>query len=985
MPDEAPWKTNPTPDAPAPLDIPDYTLLRRIGRGSYGDVWLARSVTGVFRVIKVVQRSRFDDDRPYLRELEGISRFQAAVSGRPRQLALLHVGRNDDAGYFYYVMEPADDAETGSAIDPDRYVPLTLREMLKRRGRIPASECVQFALELARGLAVLHGENLIHRDIKPSNVIFVQRVPKLADVGLVASADATLTGVGTPGYLPPEGPGSAAADIYSLGKVIYEMATGMDQTQYPRIPRELADHPDAPLLREINGIILKACCPYPAERHPSVEALARDLELIQAGRSVVFYEEFRKRSRAILMVTATLAVVAGLAAALFVWRAEILQRANHQSRRALYRSDLAIAQLAFASGDLGSARSALARQIPLPNQEDLRSLEWAILAHSVRSEGSPLEAVPNPVAISKITVDPTGRWVAASFTDDRVGVWDLKDGRLARTIHNAHVLGGFLPDGRIVIDEPERAIRYESPEGAPESTSRLITGSRLRTLLPDGRIFSVTPDGDYIYKLSDPNKQKTEFQFNLSHRFPGAEVSGLDITRNGKYIAIGFYIESGAVRERRLLSINVNASKEEWTIGAPDRLGWILTSPDNLHFVANIGWLRPVIMRFDNSSIQIPLVGHTARVSDASYSPDGNKIATASADQTIRTWDANTGELLSIHQGLTRAPSAVSWLPDGTHIVGADEGGNIRVFTFPSKSEENSLGGFFSDLHGDITIDSRDQRIAVSKSTNSISIISTSTLTSEVTIPNLFQPIAFSEDDRELFAFSSDWSLWATDIQTKETKALGKPIPESFSVVAWSLSPDSKKIAMSDENGLIALIDVHSGKSQHTQTPSLKRVWGITFTQDSKEFWTGSSDGVIHRWSSTQAKLIGVIAQSSPEIQAIAVSPDSRWLVVSFYGDSSIRIFDLLKKEWSAPKRNHRRYVQTLFFADHGRRLLSAGVDGRIVVWSVPDFEEITSFDVANRRNPSGDEGIAALKLSPQEGFLAALTEDGHLQVWRAR
>src|SRR5690606_779186 len=98
---------------------------------------------------------------PYRRELEGISRFQAAVSGLPRQLALLHVGRNDAAGYFYYVMEPADDAETGSAIDPDRYVPLTLREMLKRRGRLPASECIQFVLELARGLAVLHGVGLI--------------------------------------------------------------------------------------------------------------------------------------------------------------------------------------------------------------------------------------------------------------------------------------------------------------------------------------------------------------------------------------------------------------------------------------------------------------------------------------------------------------------------------------------------------------------------------------------------------------------------------------------------------------------------------------------------------------------------------------------------------------------------------------------------------------------------------------------------------
>ena len=73
-----------TPPPATPPKIPDYELLKPIGRGSYGEVWLARSVTGVFRIIKVVRRDRFEDDRPYRRELEGISRFQAAASGRPR-------------------------------------------------------------------------------------------------------------------------------------------------------------------------------------------------------------------------------------------------------------------------------------------------------------------------------------------------------------------------------------------------------------------------------------------------------------------------------------------------------------------------------------------------------------------------------------------------------------------------------------------------------------------------------------------------------------------------------------------------------------------------------------------------------------------------------------------------------------------------------------------------------------------------------------
>jgi hypothetical protein len=124
--------------AAAKPSIPDYELVRVVGRGSYGDIWLARGVTGLWRAIKVVWRERFTNAEPFEREFRGLKQFAEVSLGESSQMALLHVGRNDAAGFFYYVMELADDVERGRNIDPENYVPLTLAEMRTRRGRIPA-------------------------------------------------------------------------------------------------------------------------------------------------------------------------------------------------------------------------------------------------------------------------------------------------------------------------------------------------------------------------------------------------------------------------------------------------------------------------------------------------------------------------------------------------------------------------------------------------------------------------------------------------------------------------------------------------------------------------------------------------------------------------------------------------------------------------------------------------------------------------------
>lgn len=224
-------------------EVPDHEILRLIGTGAYGEVWLARSVTGAYRAVKVVWREDFSDESTYVREFEGILHYEPVARSIPGVVHILHVGQNSGKfPYYYYVMELADDAYTGIHIDPDTYVPRTLHSDMELYGRnpMPLDYVLEVGSQLAHALDGMHAEELSHRDVKPSNIVFVNGRAKLADAGSVAH-NSNRSFVGTEGYMPPEGPGTPRADVYALAKVLYEMSTGKDRLDFPELPLKVPE------------------------------------------------------------------------------------------------------------------------------------------------------------------------------------------------------------------------------------------------------------------------------------------------------------------------------------------------------------------------------------------------------------------------------------------------------------------------------------------------------------------------------------------------------------------------------------------------------------------------------------------------------------------------------------------------------------------------------------------------------------------------
>jgi len=92
----------------SPPIVPDHDLLEIIGRGSYGEVWLGRNAIGTLRAAKIVHRQSFQRAEHFEREFKGLLRFEPVSRSHDGLVDVLQIGRRDDAGYFYYLMELAD-------------------------------------------------------------------------------------------------------------------------------------------------------------------------------------------------------------------------------------------------------------------------------------------------------------------------------------------------------------------------------------------------------------------------------------------------------------------------------------------------------------------------------------------------------------------------------------------------------------------------------------------------------------------------------------------------------------------------------------------------------------------------------------------------------------------------------------------------------------------------------------------------------------
>ena len=272
----------------AQKQIGGYKLLRRIGEGGMGEVYLAEQLNMHRLVALKVLHSQWADDEEFRKRFLLEARAAGKLSHQ-NLIQVYDVGKYQ--GKYYFAMEYVDG--------------VTVEDMIEDIGMLPVEKVVDITLQVCGSLAYLSKNDIVHRDIKPANMLVTKDdVVKLGDFGFIQSAyDAELlqegTTLGTPDYISPEQARGerdldVRSDIYSLGASVFHMLSG--KTMYKgSCSQVMRDHintepPDMGEIRkdvpdEFMRVLKRMLGKSPADRYQSADEVIRDLEMLKIDQA----------------------------------------------------------------------------------------------------------------------------------------------------------------------------------------------------------------------------------------------------------------------------------------------------------------------------------------------------------------------------------------------------------------------------------------------------------------------------------------------------------------------------------------------------------------------------------------------------------------------------------------------------------------------------------------------------------------------------
>lgn len=1001
-----------------------YQLTRLLGRGGMGEVWEAEQEQPRRKVaIKILRRTASSQAlvRRFMREAEVLGRLK-----HPGIAQIFEAGVES-------VMAGLDR-------------PFLAMELLEGVPFITyfkessTNEKITAMIQICDAVHHAHQKGVIHRDLKPENILTsADGQPKVLDFGIArwtdteAFGESLQTGIGqlmgTIPYMSPEqasgqnGDLDIRSDIYTLGVLLFEILTGA-------LPYPVRDCPmheaiqrvreiDPPLLRtyrpswkgDLEIIVGKACEKDRERRYESAAELAVDLkaflnnEAIRARppSSLYLLSKFARRKRALflaLLISLGALLVATGVSLVFAYQENSAKNfANVKKAEAdfeAFRARLGLVAISIESGSLNSASLELDKLIALfPFAKDRWEYQYlaARLDRCVR-----LYDFGHP--ISALAVNPEGTRMALGFTAGHTGnqvlIADIETGE---TLHD-------LPG----IWEREVTDLAWSEQGNVLAISYAGLGVQVFDLNLRRKIYTYDP------KLSEKNYPAQESfnsisispseTFVLATRVRGAGVL-IDLTGQGTDSAAHFYgFGSAFVSEDRVASWHTilqqsNRSGEDLFAGSHiDSQEIHAFVQDKANDQIAFGGLGREIWVEKNGGEELRLVlrGHKGPIRSLCFNPDGTRLASGSADDSIRIWNLKTGEQESIFKGHSDWLSDLVWLPGQAGPISASLDGTVRIWSPRAEQQQRILRGHESYVYdaifsedgskiysgswdktlrswnpqtGEMTqiLDlpngvlalaqrpNHEELVVSGKGTMGRYLVDSENWTWKPMVTEVGpqdRSLSFSFDGKSLgvckeFGASSMWEMEGLEMQKLEpAEGSRSTMMKYHPSKPWCVIGDTARGLFlwdwKNKVNLGTLLSSTALKEFDTDGMLSRYVKGIDFSPNGSFLALGTSTGEVLLYDLKGCQLLHRLQGHVGRVFSTSFHP-TLGLLATGADDATIRLWDLETGLETLRLDGHKHYVHSVAFSPDGTQLVSASGDGDLRLWdSLPLRDRIEGF-----------------------------------------
>jgi WD40 repeat protein len=709
-----------------------------------------------------------------------------------------------------------------------------------------------------------------------------------------------------------------------------------------------------------------------------------------------------------LVAAVALTFIAGIVSSSYLWiqeRAQAKKASEHltlaleneakanaealNAERRFYAATVNLAEQALEDGHVDRALDLLESVFPDKEDDDQPGFEWYYLWRRCQKNLLTLRA--HPGGAQDVAFSPDTKIVVTAGSDSVVRLWEVETGQLLHTLfgHTSTVHSvAFTPDGKTVVTA--------SGDGTVKQWA-VATGVESATyggFSADVVAVAISPDGRFLAAGSGAQnnlgelkiwdlKTRRELALLEGHR-PGNPdhawgVSGLAFSPDNQTLASAGYdgrlilwdtqtwrlkvnlkghtgwlrcvsfshdgkrIATGSDDERVIIWDAVDPKIEQTITPHIDVVYDVAFSRDDSTLAIG-GWNGA--MTWDLAAGQPRGLGHLGKISAVAFSADGERIATAGADELVKVW-SSTLEAQSAswteHRGLVES---AAFSPDGRLLATASNDQTILLWDIPTASVQAKLEGHRGYV----------------------------------------KCVAFSPDGKTLASGSSDGTVRTWDVEQRHEQA--QLDAHERGVRHITFSPDGKTLASVGNDGKANLWDVATSQLRKTFEADFPICEAI-FSSDGKRLFTGGAEtifidipGELIQWDIVSGQMQRIHGECG--VLSLALSPDGKTLAFGC-SDMAVRLWDVNEERITNVLRGHTQVVTSLAYCPDGRCLASASEDQSIILWSTLTGQKLFGLRAQQL-------GIYGLAFSPDGSTLVSTHGDamnptakqGVINIWQS-